>query len=92
MKFLIPIVLLAIPGCTSFIEFNKPIEFPEPKPMLIEVRKLEGGDFNVLGIAEIVGSTCTIYIRRYPQCLLHEVRHCFEGNWHEGKKSDEDCY
>lgn len=35
--------------------------------------------------------TCKIILRKYPQCLLHEVRHCIEGNWHEGKESHDDC-
>lgn len=36
-------------------------------------------------------NTCKIILRKYPQCLLHEIRHCIEGNWHEGKASHDDC-
>lgn len=25
---------------------------------------------------------CTVYLRKYPLYLAHEVRHCFEGPWH----------
>lgn len=35
--------------------------------------------------------TCIIALRRYPECLLHEIRHCIEGDWHPGRNSDEDC-
>lgn len=27
----------------------------------------------------------------YPECLLHEVRHAHEGNWHKGRHSIESC-
>ena len=35
--------------------------------------------------------TCIIALRRYPECLLHEIRHCIEGDWHPRRNSDEDC-
>lgn len=35
--------------------------------------------------------SCTVILRKYPECLLHEVRHCTEGNWHEGRESTQDC-
>lgn len=34
---------------------------------------------------------CIIELAKYPQCLLHEIRHCFEGNWHEGRETTKDC-
>lgn len=36
---------------------------------------------------------CTIKIRRetYPACLGHELRHVFEGNWHEGYETAWGC-
>ncbi len=38
--------------------------------------------------------TCIIELRRdaYPYCLLHEIRHVFEGNFHPGRNSTEDCH
>lgn len=33
---------------------------------------------------------CVIQLRNYPEYLGHEVRHCLEGNWHEGRKNGED--
>lgn len=34
---------------------------------------------------------CEIILKRYPACLLHEIRHCLEGNFHPGTESSEDC-
>ncbi len=34
---------------------------------------------------------CVIELTKYPRCLLHEIRHCFEGNWHEGRETTKDC-
>ena len=48
---------------------------------------------NKLGEATYIPSTntCVITLAKYPLCLLHEIRHCLEGNWHEGRDSFEDC-
>lgn len=83
--------LALLSGCTTFVEHNKRVTFPTQTTSTIEVRKLVGGNYNVRAYAEITGNTCVIYLRSYPQCLAHEVRHCFEGNWHEGRHTDEDC-
>lgn len=45
-----------------------------------------------LGLAEMRPGSCIITLRKYPICLLHEIRHCTEGDWHAGRNSDEDCY
>ena len=37
-------------------------------------------------------NTCYIWLREYPKCLAHEMRHCMEGNWHGNAASSEDCY
>lgn len=34
---------------------------------------------------------CIIELVKYPQCLAHEMRHCFEGNWHEGRETTANC-
>jgi hypothetical protein len=44
------------------------------------------------GIAYITDTECAIVLKQYPVCLLHEVRHCLEGQWHGDKPSSEDCY
>lgn len=43
--------------------------------------------------AAISDGFCAIRLRKYPQCLQHEIRHCIEGNWHEGDKTNfDDCH
>ena len=36
---------------------------------------------------------CQIKLLRsqYPYCLIHEIRHGFEGDWHEGYDTTWDC-
>lgn len=41
--------------------------------------------------SDIDDGICNIRLRNYPHCLLHEIRHCFEGDYHKGEDSDEDC-
>ena len=45
------------------------------------------------GISHCVNNRCLIEIRKdvYPLCVTHEVRHAFEGNWHEGIETTEGC-
>lgn len=38
------------------------------------------------------GAICRIELREYPTCLLHEIRHCFEDNWHAGRDTTEGCH
>lgn len=52
----------------------------------------EDPSLNTLGRQQTVGGVCFIKLKKYPICLQHEVRHCIEGNFHEGKPSDEDCF
>ena len=48
-------------------------------------------DRTVYGMSIYDGDTCVIILREYPKCLLHEIRHCVEGNWHSGRDTLEDC-
>ena len=43
------------------------------------------------GLAMYQDGRCIIILREYPNCLLHEVRHCIEGDWHPGRDTLEDC-
>ena len=45
----------------------------------------------VKGTAIVSGDKCIITLQKYPYCLQHEVRHCLEGNWHQGYNTVEDC-
>ena len=51
---------------------------------------------NVRGTADLLmfkdTKHCIVTLRKYPQCLLHEVRHCIEEHWHDPKvPNGEDC-
>jgi len=50
---------------------------------------------NVNGTATLLDlggqRVCVVNLRQYPVCLLHEIRHCIEGNWHDEKPNSEDC-
>ena len=86
------VTLSLLAGCSS------------PKPVLLRnisaITIIETNHFTtpqssregeILGEATIKGATCVIRLKKYPQCLLHEVRHCFEGNWHPKTESEKDC-
>ena len=45
-----------------------------------------------LGLTTMAPGICKITLREYPTCLLHEIRHCTEGNWHAGRETDKDCF
>lgn len=36
---------------------------------------------------------CHVRIKKatYPACITHEVRHCFEGDWHKHLSSTQNC-
>lgn len=92
MNYVILLLTLYLTSCVAIVEHNTRVSFPPPKPMNIEIRKLVGGNQSTLAYAEIYpDNICIIYLRKYPQCLAHEVRHCYEGNWHEGRHTDEGC-
>lgn len=78
MKWLLPLLLA---GCAA-----APVL--ERETVTLTVRELPTLDSD--GAAILMGDRCTVYLRRYPKCLAHEVRHCLEGFWHEGP-SGEDC-
>lgn len=80
-------------GCATFVEHHKFKPFPATRHVTVELRELHNAPLNVLGKAELYADgKCIIYLRKYPQCLSHELRHCFEGNWHEGRGTDSHCY
>jgi hypothetical protein len=49
-------------------------------------------NLSTLGLSERGLGVCKITLREYPVCLLHEVRHCAEGDWHVERESDTDCF
>lgn len=78
-------------SCATFKDYNSKALFPTRTISTIEVRRLIGGDQKILAYSEIAEEKCVIYLRQYPKCLSHEVRHCYEGNWHEGTNSQLYC-
>lgn len=52
----------------------------------------EDPNLKTLGTHQRVGGVHFIKLKKYPICLLHEIRHATEGEWHKGRDSDEDCY
>jgi hypothetical protein len=81
------IALVMLAGCGSF---DPPAPVLERTTSVITVKV--DPNLKTKGIATWAGSLCTITLREYPVCLQHEVRHCFEGNWHEGRETTEDCF
>ena len=51
---------------------------------------------NAYGVSsfDFNSNKCIVKIRRdvYPYCIVHEIRHCVEGSWHEGIKTTYDCF
>lgn len=47
-----------------------------------------------LATARVKDGLCVVEIRKdvYPNCVTHEIMHCFSGNWHEGYETDDYCY
>jgi hypothetical protein len=50
-----------------------------PSPVLGEAQFFEGLEI------------CIVKLKQYPVCLLHEIRHCIEGAWHDERPNNEDC-
>ena len=94
-KFIYEIIMIAVGltlvSCAAIKEYNRKIPMPENGAMKIEVRQLHNQPLDVVGMQTFEGDTCVIYLRTYPRCLAHEIRHCYEGNWHGDKPSNIDC-
>lgn len=91
MKY-ITLFLLALVGCTSPVKketlsFGIPI-YVEEAPHLLKPGEHAQARLQYKGDVLVA---CRVILKQYPKCLLHEVRHCVEGNWHEGHESSQDC-
>lgn len=91
MKLLALGLVLLVSGCAS----NTPLIKYEGVPIFVKedaslLKPSEKGQARMLFDGDKM-VYCTVILRKYPHCLLHEVRHCMEGNWHEGRESTEDC-
>lgn len=86
-------------GCLSLVMAAgcAPV-FDAPRPtrdeVFVRIRLVDDLPHGKFGVASCVQDFCQVELRRetYPYCLLHELRHPFEGNFHEGRESLEDCH
>ena len=86
------LICLLLTGCAAFD--------PEPyniqhriSTITIDIDPMQ----EALGVAYVAGDKCRIVLQSYPVCLSHEVRHCFEGEWHPKQSAtfpgnDDDCW
>lgn len=81
------VALVVLSGCA----YEAPV--PVRTDMRVIIKAPQAYADNKMGTATYMPAinTCIVTLRQYPECLLHEIRHCFEGQWHPGRTSDEDC-
>lgn len=84
----LPLVLAA--GCASLFDGPRPTR----DEVFVRIRLVDDLPYGKFGMASCFQGICQVQLRRetYPYCLLHELRHPFEGNFHEGRDSVEDCH
>ena len=57
----------------------------EIDPMMEKPRQ----GFSKLKMRDKKIESCEIVLKRYPVCLAHEVRHCFEGDFHADDSTED---
>ena len=89
MKALILAALL-LSGCATFDTIRTPPKYSEVTARIVLTDDIKDDRH---GYASWDGSLCTVYLKRsqYPFCMTHELRHCFEHNWHDERPNDTDC-
>jgi len=88
--------LLLAPVLVLFLVACSPVPpKPERDTIFTSVTLVDGFDNpDQIGRIKHHGNgVCAIEIKRdhYPDCITHEVLHCFSGSWHEGD-NDDFCY
>ena len=85
-------VCALLTGCASFKSEVLPIE-----NHTVTITIQDGVEFNNPSIKGDAGwwmvggrKYCLIRLREYPYLLGHELRHCFEGYWHDESPNGED--
>lgn len=64
---------------------------------IVHIRLVDSIDYkqgyDAMGLTRCANGVCVVEIRRdlYPACVTHEIRHVFEGDWHPGRETTEDC-
>lgn len=77
--FILLLISLSVSSCQ---EYN--LNHDKVEATIVIRDEVKYGNLDVCGYAAWSGSKCIIVIKReyYPQCLTHEIRHCFEGKYH----------
>jgi hypothetical protein len=100
VKYLLLVLLLsACVNPTDYSQFSasRPPKLIYTQMQLIVLERPDDLKPDVNGTATILDfpdgqRMCVVNLRKYPQCLLHEIRHCTEGRWHDpAVPNDEDC-
>lgn len=89
VKALLLVAILMIAGCTA------PGPVPDRDKVFVEMELVDAlGTPDIIGEARCRAGVCQIKLRRdtYPACITHEIRHAFEGDFHPGRASTEDCH
>lgn len=82
------LILLSFVGCT--IDTHK----PNKDRVVAVIDLVDTLPPRVMGNAQTINGVCKVDILKsnYPHCITHEIMHCFEGDWHKGKESNQYCY
>jgi len=91
MRLTVVFIALALIGCSSTPEptvIDKEFNF---RLLLVEQPTNKGKQVAAWSVWDAV--TCIVILKKseYPRCLLHEIRHCIEHQWHKNKTTTEDC-
>ena len=85
--------VLLLPGCASHLAPPEPTR----DDVLIHVHLVDHIDYQpgaeAFGLSRCANGVCVLHVlrERYPFCLLHALRHAFEGDWHPGRETLDDC-
>ena len=91
MRYLGIALSLLLAGCDYF---DAPAK-PKRDEVFVAIKLVDDLPMRQYGEAQCTGvGVCTIKLKRdtYPMCITHEIRHAFEGNFHAGRESTDDCH
>ena len=95
MNSLLALLSVALAGCAS-----APVTPTAPTRSAVSITVIEAPELLRAGergrayiqMADGVPYACRVVLRKYPQCLQHEIRHCLEGDWHKSQPHNtQDC-
>jgi hypothetical protein len=99
MKYLALPLALLLTGCATIDDIFGPAKPPKivnSRFILViqetpELPMQHPGKAMMYDFGPARDKMCVIDLRRYPVCLLHEIRHCIEGDWHGAFPNGDDC-